>query len=178
MDHIPSPSPKTGRRSSASVSDESTGHVAAWELRMLSAIACLRSDILRSSSAIVVPGEAGITLAVGDGGAGLHRQADIPQVQHGMAVDQFQEEAQRLIAEPRMVADPLEVERLERCYKVARPSPNVSEGLGQLRRRQAGQGFDLNGVEGIDVEIAGDSRAAGDGIAHGVQVAPLGRDEM
>src|SRR3990170_7364283 len=166
MDHIPSPSPKTGRRSSASVSDESTGHVAAWELRMLSAIACLRSDILLPSCAIVVPGEAGITLSVGDGGAGLHRQADIPQVEHGMAVDQFQEEAQRLIAEPWMVADPLEVERLKRRQEVARPSPNVPEGLDQLRRRQAGEGFDLIGVERIDVEIARDSRAAVDRIAH------------
>ncbi len=53
-----------------------------------------------------------------------------------------------------MVADPLEVERLERCHEVARPLPNGPEGLEQLRRRQAGQGFDLNGVEGIDVEIA------------------------
>src|SRR3990172_1127430 len=154
MDHIASPSPKTGRRSSASVSEESTGHVAAWELRMLSAIACFRLAILQPSGAIVVPGETGITLAVGDGGAGLHRQADIPQVQHGMAVDQLQEEAQRLIAEQRMVADSLEVERLERRHEVARPSPNVPEGLDQLRRRQAGQGLDLNGVEGIDVEIA------------------------
>src|SRR3972149_10654209 len=161
MDHIASPSPKAGRRSSASVNEESTGHVAAWELRMRSAIACLRSDILLPSSAVVVPGEAGITLTVGDGGAGLDRQADIPQVQHGMAVDQFQEEAQRLIAEPRMVADPLEVERLERRHEVARPSPNVPEGFEQLRRRQGGQSLDPNGVDVRGVEITRDPRAAG-----------------
>src|SRR3990172_10173 len=102
---------------------------------MLSAMACLRSDVMSASRPIVIPGEAGIALAVGDGGAGLHGQTDVPDVQHRMAVDQLQKEAQRLFPEPRMVADPVEIERLERLHEFAGLPADSTEGFQQLGRR-------------------------------------------